>query len=343
MKRLALLTVLLAVCGAAFAAGGPKGGPGGQGGKPGEEEGADEHDNSIISVFVQPAISFITFNDRDKFQEATDTVYKALLAEATTDEESTAVSRQTFQKVNLAIPITAGIQAQIFEDHFISAGVGFIYDNESIVLTDRRSKTHNYSYTLQAVPLYLEYRFAIPNSLISLSGESLFSVSARWYWMLPGTEIYSSWGKIEAEPKALGSGFGFSFGYLIGTWKSFRIYGDLGYTKISVKSKESFAEVVPLYDEPDEDGESEATRKASWNLGGLQLQIRVSFGVWNKPKKEPEPNANEKPEGTLPEAPGNQEAREGVITPRDSGPPGPGEGPPPGGELPPKPEGEEEE
>lgn len=341
MKRFAPLFLLLAIFGAAFAQGGPKGpGPKGQ------EEGTDEHDNSIISVFVQPGISFITFNDRDKFQEATDSVYKSLLAEATTDEESTAVSRQTFQKVNLSIPITAGIQAQIFEDHFISAGIGFIYDNESIVLTDRRSKTHNYDYTLQAVPLYLEYRFAIPNSLITLSGESLFSVSARWYWMLPGTEIYSSWGKIEAKPEPLGSGFGFSFGYLIGTWKSLRIYGDLGYTKISVKSRKSFAEVVPLYDEPDEDGESEATRKASWDLGGLQLQIRVSFGLWNKPKPEPKPKENEGvlPEGALPE--GTSERGEGIITPRDQGPPKPGEAPPPQqdeAEPPPKPEALEAE
>lgn len=332
MKRFAPLILLLAIFGAAFAQGGPKG--------PGErEEQKDEHDNSIVSVFVQPGISFITFNDRDKFQEATDSVYKSLMAEATTDEESTAVSRQTFQKVNLALPVTAGIQAQIFEDHFLSAGIGFIYDNESIVLTDRRSKTHNYSYTLQAVPLYLEYRFAIPNSLITLSGESLFSVSARWYWMLPGTEIYSSWGKISAKPEPLGSGFGFSFGYLIGTWKSLRIYGDLGYTKISVESRKSFADVVPLYDEPDEDGESEATKKASWDLGGLQLQIRVSFGLWNKPKPVPEPKANDgtSPEVTLPEEGASR--GDDVITPRDSGPQAPGEPPPPpqNGEAPPPP------
>ncbi len=249
-----------------------------------EENKIDEHDRSIVSLFVQPGISFLGFDDREKFQTATDSIYKDLMEEARTQEETLAVSRQTFQKVNLCFPVSAGIQVQFIEDHFLSAGVGFIYDNESIVLTDRLNKTHSYSYTLQAVPLYLEYRFAIPNSFISLSGESLFSIAARWYWMLPGTEIYSTWGHIKAELDPLGCGFGVSLGYLIGSWKNFKVYGDLGFTSISLKSKETFAKLVPLYDKPDEvTGESESTRKAKWDLGGLQMQIRVSFGAWNKP------------------------------------------------------------
>lgn len=244
-----------------------------------------EHDRAILSVFVQPGMSFLGFDDREKFQTATDSIFKDLREEARTHEESLAVSRQTFQKVNMAFPITAGIQIQTFEDHFISAGVGFIYDNEEIVLTDRLNKTHSYSYTLQAIPLYLEYRLAISNSFMSISGESLFSVAARWYWMLPGTEIYSSWGHLKAKNDPFGCGFGFSLGYLIGSWKNFKIYGDLGFSSISLESNESFAKIVPLYDEPDkETGKSEADRKAKWDIGGLQLQIRVSFGVWNKPE-----------------------------------------------------------
>lgn len=247
------------------------------------DEKKDEHDRAVVSLFVQPGISFLGFDDREKFQTATDSIFKDLREEARTAEETLAVSRQTFQKVNMAFPISAGIQIQPIEDHFISVGIGFIYDNEEIVLTDRLSKTHSYNYTLQAVPLYLEYRLAIPNSFISLSGESLFSIAARWYWNLPGTEIYSSWGYLEAENNPWGCGFGFSLGYLIGSWKNFKMYGDLGYTSISLKSKKTFASIVPLYDEPDEvTGESESTRKAKWDLGGLQLQIRVSFGLWNK-------------------------------------------------------------
>lgn len=249
-----------------------------------EGESKDEHDRAIVSIFAQPGLSFLGFDDREKFQTATDSIFRDLREEAHTAEESTAVSRQMFQKVNMAFPISGGIQIQPFEDHFVSVGVGFIYDNEEIVLTDRLNKTHSYGYTLQAVPLFLEYRLAISNNFLSMNGESLFSVAFRWYWMLPGTEIYSSWGRLEAEPDPLGSGFGISAGYLIGSWKNFKLYGDLGYTSISLKSKDTFAKIVPLYDKPDEvTGESESTRKAKWDLGGLQFQIRVSFGVWNKP------------------------------------------------------------
>jgi hypothetical protein len=108
---------------------------------------------------------------------------------------------------------------------------------------------------------------------MSLSNESLFSIALRWYWTLPHTEIYTSWGKLAAETPYYGSGFGLSIGYLLFNWKSLYVYGDLGYSYISVKSKKQYADIVP--DGPEE--------KAKWNIGGIQLQIRVSFGAWNKP------------------------------------------------------------
>ena len=244
-------------------------------------------DSSLVSFFVQPGISFLGFDDRDKFDEAIDSIYVDLRNEAKTSEESLAVSKQNFQKVNVAFPITAGVQVQVLDDHFLSAGIGFVYDKESVVLTDRNEKTHNYYYTLQAVSLFLEYRFAIPNSFLTLSGESLFSVAVRYYWMLPGTEIYSSWGCIKAKRELLGNGFGFSIGYLIATWKNFKIYGDLGFTSISLESDESFDDIVPLYEKSDELQESKKNQKAKWDLGGLQLQIRISFGaVYRKPKNK---------------------------------------------------------
>lgn len=45
--------------------------------------------------------------------------------------------------------------------------------------------------------------------------------------MLPGTEIYSSWGHIQGETPIWGNGFGLSLGYLVTTWKSIHIYSDL--------------------------------------------------------------------------------------------------------------------
>ena len=233
-----------------------------------------DHDNSILAVFLQPSISFIGFSEREYFQSAIDTIYKGFKATAVNSAESLNVAKQDFQKVNFCFPITAGIQWQIREDHFLSAGIGFIYDNESVVLTDRKSKTHSYEYTLQGVPLFLEYRFALPKNIITLSDGGLFSVGVRWYWVLPGTEIYTTWGYLGAETPLFGAGFGVSVGYLFASWKSFKLYGDIGFNSISVKSNKKFSDIVP--NGPDE--------KAKWNLGGIQLQIRGSFGLWNKPK-----------------------------------------------------------
>ena len=233
-----------------------------------------DHDNSILSVFLQPSISFISFEERKYFQEAIDTIYYGFKEYAVNSAESLNVAKQDFQKVNFCFPITAGIQWQFAEDHFLSAGIGFIYDNESVVLTDRKSNTHSYEYTLQGIPFYMEYRFALPKNFITLSTGGLFSLAVRWYWVLPGTEIYTTWGKIDAETPLWGAGFGVSVGYLFATWKSFKLYGDIGFNSISVKSNKKFSDIVP-------NGPNE---KAKWNLGGLQMQIRGSFGLWNKPK-----------------------------------------------------------
>ena len=233
-----------------------------------------DHDNSILSVFLQPSISFISFEERKYFQDAIDTIYYGFKENAVNSAESLNVAKQDFQKVNFCFPITAGFQWQFTEDHFLSAGIGFIYDNESVVLTDRKSNTHSYEYTLQGIPFYLEYRFALPKNFITLSTGGLFSLAVRWYWVLPGTEIYTTWGKLDAETPLLGAGFGVSVGYLFATWKSFKLYGDIGFNSISVKSNKKFSDIVP--NGPDE--------KAKWNLGGIQLQIRGSFGLWNKPK-----------------------------------------------------------
>ena len=233
-----------------------------------------EHDNSRIAIFLQPAISFLSFEEREYFQDAIDTIYSEFRSVARNEEESLYVAKQNFQKVNFCFPIFGGLQFQVRQDHFVSAGLGFIYDNESVVLTDRKNKSHNYSYTIQGIPLFLEYRLAIPVNLMTLSDGGLFSIALRWYWTLPGTEIYSSWGKIDADNSPFGAGFGLSVGYLIASWKGLNIFGDIGFSTIKVKSKETFADIVP----------GGPTEKAKWDIGGLQLQIRVSFGVWNKPK-----------------------------------------------------------
>ena len=238
------------------------------------EDNTNIHDNSRIALFLQPGISFLSFDQREYFQDAIDTIHNEFLVQALDKKDSANVAKQDFQKVNFCFPLYGGLQFQLRQDHFVSVGAGFIYDNESVVLVDQNNRTHNYSYTIQGFPLFLEYRFAISSNLMTLAGESLFSIALRWYWTLPHTEIYTSWGKLAAETPYYGSGFGFSIGYLLFNWRSMYVFGDLGYSSISVKSKKQYADIVP--DGPEE--------KAKWNIGGIQVQIRISFGVWNKPE-----------------------------------------------------------
>ncbi|WP_405339976.1 hypothetical protein [Fibrobacter sp.] len=238
------------------------------------DEESSTRDRSRLSIFLQPAVSFLDFPEREYFQNAIDTLYYSFKEDALTESESLSVAKQDFQKVNFCFPLSAGLQYQILKDNFISAGVSFIYDNESVVLTDRKNRTHNYSYTIQGIPFFLEYRLGVPKNLMTLSGESLFSIAVRWYWVLPGTEIYSTWGKLDAKTPLLGAGFGVSVGYLIANWKNFNIYGDIGFSSIKVESEKKFSKLVP--DGPDQ--------RAKWNIGGLTMQIRIGFGLWNEPE-----------------------------------------------------------
>ena len=75
MKR--LLFALAFLCAFAFAA---------ETGLPGAGNLASEtEDRSILSFFIQPSISFLSFDSRDKFQAEVDTVYKRFRAEALTE------------------------------------------------------------------------------------------------------------------------------------------------------------------------------------------------------------------------------------------------------------------
>ena len=237
-------------------------------------EETSTRDRSRISIFLQPAVSFLDFPEREYFQNAIDTLYRSFREDAVNESESLSVAKQDFQKVNFCFPISGGIQFQVFPDNFVSLGLSFIYDNESVVLTDRNNHTHNYSYTIQGMPLFLEYRLGIPRNLMTLSGESLFSIALRWYWVLPGTEIYTTWGALEAKHPLIGSGFGISVGYLIANWKNFNIYGDIGFSSIKVESDRIYSDIVP-------DGPQ---KKAKWNIGGLTMQVRIGFGLWNEPE-----------------------------------------------------------
>ena len=92
-----------------------------------DDESRVEHDRAKLSVFGQASISFLNFEERSYFQNAIDTIYADFRSQAVDAEESLYVAKQNFQKVNFCFPIMGGIQYQVFNDQFISAGIGYIY------------------------------------------------------------------------------------------------------------------------------------------------------------------------------------------------------------------------
>ncbi|MDR1812403.1 MAG: hypothetical protein LBQ87_06225 [Candidatus Fibromonas sp.] len=202
-----------------------------------------------LHFFASVGAQFIDFQERSIFQTLLDT-------DPRTDS---AIVSQKFQTVNLAFPLAAGITWQFNDVHSLSLGAIFLYSNESVILTDKQDVTHNLEYTLQAFPVFAEYRLLISSNFISLREGDNFSLFLRYYWMLPGTEVYSSWGKAKADFDPLGNGFGIFLGYRFWQWMSLSVWGEMGYSSIEVKSGDKNG----LLD--------------SWNLGGISLLIRAMF------------------------------------------------------------------
>ena len=72
-------------------------------------EETSTRDRSKLSIFLQPAVSFLDFPEREYFQNAIDTLYYSFREDALTESESLSVAKQDFQKVNFCFPITAGL------------------------------------------------------------------------------------------------------------------------------------------------------------------------------------------------------------------------------------------
>jgi hypothetical protein len=202
-----------------------------------------------LHYFISVGAQFISFNDRARFQA---------LLDAELDENDV-MFKQDFQTVNLAFPIAVGLIWHFNEWHSLGLGTGFMYNNESVVLTDRNGEIYNFKYALQAFPFFAEYRLLISPDLISLQNGDYFSVFLRYYWMLPGTEIHSSWGEAKADLDILGNGYGIFLGYRFWEWHGLSIWGELGYLSLDVKSGNR--EFMP----------------SSWNLGGISILIRAMF------------------------------------------------------------------
>jgi len=213
-----------------------------------------------LRLFASTGVQLIDFKERSKFQGHLDEKFEEYKEDYKNDSVGYYIpQKQDFQTVNLAFPITAGIMWQFNNKHAIGLGAGFLYDNESVILKDKQGEFKNFSYTLKAFPLFVEYRLGISENLISIKNVDYFSVLMRYYWMLPGTGISSSWDNARADFEPLGNGFGVFLTYCFSKWERVEIWGEMGYLNIDVKSSD------------------EKSALDSWNLGGISVMVRAVF------------------------------------------------------------------
>jgi hypothetical protein len=203
-----------------------------------------------LRFFVSAGLQFINFKESSKFQALLDAEY---------EKYDYPPLRQDFETVNLTFPISAGIIWQFSDVHSLGLGVIFLYDNESVILTEWQDTTHNFKYTLQAFPVFVEYRLLVSPKLITLKNNDYFSLFLRYYWLLPPTRINSSWGNAKADFEPLGNGYGIFLGYRFWEWEGLSVFGEMGYLSLDAKS---------------------STKNGilnSWNLGGITVLVRALF------------------------------------------------------------------
>jgi hypothetical protein len=230
-------------------------------------------DTNYFYVQLASGLQFINFDSRALFERDMLVKYDTLLAQARTLEDTLRVrtQRQAYSKVNLAFPLQMSLHWHFAQDHYAGIGAAFVYNRESAILTDRSGKSREQYYALQAFPLFIEYRRVIPGSVATIKEKSEFSVFFRWYWLLPGTEIYSNNGVLTHQTKALGDGWGLFLGYKSATWKQLSLQGKLGYISLQASSNAPWQQLIPQY---------EGTEAASWDLGGLSIEVGVAFHFW---------------------------------------------------------------
>jgi len=213
-----------------------------------------------LHFFVSAGAQFINFRERSTFQTLLNVKYEECLNDYKNDSVGYILPvKQDFETVNLAFPLSAGIVWQFSDIHSLGLGMGFIYNNESVILTDKQGSTYNFKYTLQAFPLFAEYRLLISPNFIGLKNNDYFSLFLRYYWLLPHTEISSSWGNAKADFEPLGNGYGIFLGYRFWEWEGLSVFGEMGLLSLDVKSSTK-------------DGILN-----SWNLGGITILVRALF------------------------------------------------------------------
>ncbi len=236
-------------------------------------------DSLHFAPFLQAGITFVQFGDRDHFDATVDTLYQEFMALALDHSDSIQVKKQVHQKVNMAFPVGFGILWKPTPNHQLALGGSYWYNREAVIITDKDSRPHEVYYVLQAIPLFAEWKFTLPRNLITLDNSQDFSLLFRWWWLVGSTEIYTSLGSIHNQINPWGNGFSISVGYRIFQWNSLRLDADLGYSSLLAQGNSPWSAVV------DEYTETPSQEDAKWQLGGLNMNFRLSFGLLHRATK----------------------------------------------------------
>lgn len=241
-----------------------------------------ETDTTILSVWdywLASGLQFVSFEERKYFQIALDSAYSALASDALSGTNLTSPQQQDYQNVNLALPIEFGIWYRISKNTQIgSSGLWFLH-KMSAVLTDKEGRSRAYTYHLQNRVLRLSLKTKISPNIFTVDGVQNLSVGMSVAHILPGTEIYTENGVLEADWKSPNLGWNLFLGYDFNQISSFILGGEMGFSSLVVESQKKWTNILPKSSVPN--------GNAKWSLGGIFIRIHISLGQGSFTKFEP--------------------------------------------------------
>jgi hypothetical protein len=234
------------------------------------ESDEERRDTSSWHLFVGGAVQFTEFTQRSYFIDEFESHRTRILAQEMSSEDSSLVRNQyqPYEQVNFAFPISLGINWHWSENHYSGIGAEWWHRRQEAMLTAPGGEQRIFAYSLQALPVFIEHRYLIPAEIATLNGADLFSIAVQYYWVLPPSYVKNNGRKAEITPQYQGNGWRIALGYEINAWKDFSFSGWLGYSSIKVNSETSWSDLLPALEE---------SEKMDWDLGGLQMNVRLAW------------------------------------------------------------------
>jgi hypothetical protein len=214
-----------------------------------------------VSVYL--GVDFLDFDAKDAFKAA-------LTARTLKDSLKTL---QDFEPVHLAFPI--GIQAAIPVSGYLDvvAKTHSYWYKQSAVLGDKNSRhAGDEWYAVQGNLAGLGLRVYVPPSFLSVTGGLGLYAQGVLYWNVGGTEIYTPYGRAQADFDPAGSGYELVFGMqhaLTGPWQ---LNGSLGFLQQTFTSQDPWSNIIVR---------ATPAGDAHWGSSAIQaaLSLWYHFGV----------------------------------------------------------------